>query len=180
MLSAAALTFHRTQYERQGFTIFLNAARPAFLRQMTAIVALAREENIIAGDDSAHSWKEIAIDPPLALPDIVAGLSFSVLVGGEPCRIAHWLNVYEPGEFIGAHADAGGDAQFMIPIEMPPPREGGDLWVETKERTLPVALGDVFVFAAHRLTHGTTAVQAGRRITFNGRIWLRHKTLEQR
>ncbi len=180
MLSAAALAFHYTQYELQGFTIFLNAARPTFLSQMAAIVARAREEDLIEGDESAHSWKEIAIDPPLSLPDMIAGLNLSALLGGEPGRMSHWLNVYEPGEFIGSHVDAGGDVQIMIPIEMPPPGEGGGLWVETKERILPVAVGDVLLFAAHRLRHGTTAVQSGRRVSFNGRIWLRHKTLELR
>jgi hypothetical protein len=180
MVSAAALTFHRTQYALQGFTIFLNAARPAFLRQMAAIVALAREEDLIKGDESPHAWKEVAIDPPLALPDMIAELSFADLLGSEPDRMAHWLNVYEPGEFIDAHADAGGDVQLMIPVEMPPPGEGGALWLGTMQRILPVAVGDVLLFAAHRLLHGTTAVQAGRRISFNGRIWLRHKTFELR
>lgn len=172
MPSSPAMSFHRAQYEQQGFTIFLNAARPDFLGQMAAIVALAHEEDLIEGDRSAHSWKEITIDPPLALPNILSELDLPTLLGGEPRRMAQWLNVYESGEFIGTHVDAGGEVQLMIPIEMPPPGEGGDLWVKTKERILPVAVGDVLLFAAHRLRHGTTAVQAGHRISFNGRVWL--------
>lgn len=171
MISAEAIAFHRKQYELQGFTILLNAVRPAFLSQMAAIVASARDEDLIEGDESAHSWKEIVIDPPISLPDMIVGSGLAKLLGNEPARMAHWLNVYEPGEFIGAHVDAGGDAQLMIPIEMPPPGEGGDLWIECRERILPVAVGDVLLFAAHRLRHGTMAVRSGRRISFNGRLW---------
>ncbi|MCB1469854.1 MAG: 2OG-Fe(II) oxygenase [Rhizobiaceae bacterium] len=173
---APAFSFHRKQYEQQGFTILLNAARPVLLRQMARIIERACEEDFIEGDESEHSWKEIAIDPPLALSEMIAGFDVKHLLGGQLGRSAHWLNIYEPGEFIGAHVDAGGDMQIMIPIEMPPPFEGGELWVNDKECILPVALGDVLLFAAHRVRHGTTAVRSGRRVSFNGRMWLRDST----
>lgn len=43
-----------------------------------------------------------------------------------------------------------GDAQLMIPIEMPLQEEEGDLWVKNRKRILPVTVGDVLLFAAHR------------------------------
>lgn len=172
MQSAAVLNFHRAQYKQQGFTIFLNAARPAFLERMSNIVAQTHERNLIEGDESSHSWKEIAIDPPLALLEIFADFNLAGVIDGEPLRMTQWLNIYRQGEFIGTHVDAGGEAQLMIPIEMPPSGEGGDLWVENKRRILPVTPGDVLLFAAHRLRHGTTTVKSGRRISFNGRMWL--------
>lgn len=177
MVSAAALAFHRKQYELQGFTILVNSLRPDFLTRMTAIVTRTREDEFVEGDESSHSWKEIAIDPPLSLLDITAEVDLAALLGREPDCMTHWLNVYESGEYIGAHVDAGGDAQLMIPVEMPPPGEGGDLWVENKGRILPIAVGDMLLFAAHRLRHGTTIVTFGRRISFNGRIWLRQEIL---
>lgn len=173
MISAAAIAFHRKQYELQGFTILLNAVRPTFVSQMVSVIASTRDKDLIEGDESAHSWKEIVIDPPISLYDMIAGPSLATLLGNEPTRMSHWLNIYEPGEFIGAHVDAGGDAQLMIPVEMPPSGEGGDLWIECRDHVLPVAVGDVLVFAAHRLRHGTTTIRSGRRISFNGRLWLK-------
>lgn len=171
MTSAAAIAFHQKQYELQGFTILLNAVRPTFVSQMVALVTSTRDENLIEGDESAHSWKEIVIDQPISLYDMIAGPSLATLLGNEPARMSHWLHVYEPGEFIVAHVDAGGDAQLMIPVEMPPSGEGGDLWVDSRNRVLPMAVGDVLLFAAHRLRHGTTAVKSGHRISFNARLW---------
>jgi hypothetical protein len=172
MTSSTALEFHRTQLRQQGFTIFLNAARAEFLAEMAANVSRTREEDLVEGDESTHSWKEVPIDPPHELSDFVAGLDPSLVVERRPAKMTQWINVYDLGEFIGAHVDAGGDVQMMIPIELPLPGEGGDLWVRSKQCVLPVGAGDVLLFAAHRLRHGTTPVRSGRRISLNARIWL--------
>ena len=173
MLSIDALNFHRRQYEQQGFTILLNAARLDLIRKIISTVALAHASDLIEGDESSHSWKEIEVKPPVALTEMITGVFIPDLIGGEPFRMAHWVNVYELGEYIGTHVDATGDAQIMIPIELPPDGDGGNLWVVTKQCILPVSVGDVLLFTAHRLRHGTTAVRSGRRVSFNARIWLR-------
>lgn len=164
--------FHQIQYERFGYTVFANAVSDGLVREMATRFRVARNSDLIAGDESNHSWRELSLAAEDVPDEPILGQQVASVLHTEPIRAVHWLNVYEVNEYIGAHVDTGGDAQLMIPIEMPPAGAGGEIWIGARDRLVPLSVGDALLFAAHRIRHGTTTILQGRRISLNVRMWL--------
>ncbi len=164
--------FHRRQYELQGFTVFVGVISKRLIDHMNSIVQSASENDLVDGEESCHSWHEIPLGTSDALSASTLGSYLATVLPTAPVRNVQWLNVYGVDEYIGHHVDAGGEAQLMIPIEMPPAGSGGEIWIGAREMLLPIGVGDALLFAAHRLRHGTTAVGTRRRVSLNVRMWL--------
>ena len=164
--------FHRMQYNQQGFTLLPGRVRCHFIKFMAQMIVAATSSTLMDGDESDHSWKEINIQPVISLAELLVDVDLPKIIGFEPVSMVQWLNVYEEGGFIDTHVDAGGDSQILIPLELPEPSQGGLLWIGEKDETLPIGIGDILIFEAHRLRHGTTPLLTGRRVSFNGRLWL--------
>jgi len=165
-------SFHKVQYQQLGYTIFTNAVSKHLIGAMRSKVFAARDCELIGGDESTHSWREF----PLAASDLpsepVLKEYLASVLPLASIRIVHWLNIYRVDEYIEAHVDAGGEAQLMIPIEIPPSGGGGEIWIGANERLLPLGVGDALLFAAHRVQHGTTKVLDGQRVSLNARMWM--------
>jgi hypothetical protein len=88
-------------------------------------------------------------------------------------RSFQWVNVMKAGQFIARHRDAAGDAQIVVPLYVPPRAAGGQLWLNRKENLVPAGKGDLVLFKARRIFHGTTKVKglANSRVTLNIRLW---------
>lgn len=164
--------FHRRQYERQGYTVFVGAVSERLIDRMNAIVQDTSDSDLVDGEESCHSWREIPLRTSDALSDSTLGSYLANVLPTAPARNVQWLNVYGIDEYIGVHMDAGGEVQLMIPIEMPPAGSGGEIWIGATEMLLPIGVGDALLFAAHRLRHGTTPVVTRRRVSLNVRMWL--------
>jgi len=165
-------SFHRTQYIQNGYTVFAGAMTDSFINGVLSILSEAHVGELVAGDESSHSWREL----PLTEEDIPDHKSLwtytEEVLGAFPVKTSHWLNVYNAGEFIAGHVDAGGQAQLMVPLEMPLVGSGGEIWIGNKRQLIPLSVGDVLLFAAHKVPHGTTKVTEGRRVSLNIRLWL--------
>ena len=171
-LPKASYEFYRTQLARQGFTILLNGARPEFVADALQTTSNTCWEKLTLGDTSTHSWREIALMEPIPNEYLLREVDIAKIIGAKPANLSQWINIYGPGEYIAGHRDAGGDIQLVIPLELPPPDGGGELWIGGEDRRLPIGVGDVLVFAASKLLHGTNPIREGRRISFNSRMWL--------
>lgn len=125
------------------------------------------------GDGSNHSWDEYHLtDDELnwfirELPPVSAIAALSNNVVG-------WINRFGYGAWIAPHRDAGGDVQCIVPLELTAPDQGGVLWIGSREHSIPMQLGDLLLFNASKLPHGTTQIVArsARRITINLRFWM--------
>jgi hypothetical protein len=93
------------------------------------------------------------------------------IAGFRSVRQHQWINLFEAGQFVEAHKDAGGELHLLIPIEVPIRLEGGQFWLQQNKDIVPVGVGDALLFNANVIRHGTTSVKSGRRITFNARLW---------
>ncbi len=164
--------FYRRQYQCFGYTVFTNLIADGLVKAMIERLQSAKTADLVAGDESAHSWREL----PLEVTDFPDPMPWQTQVlevlGDAPTKAVHWLNIYRENEYIGAHVDAGGEAQLMIPIEMPPAGSGGEIWIGSRGHIVPLSVGDVLLFAAHRKRHGTTKVAQGTRVSLNVRMWL--------
>ncbi|MDA8586771.1 2OG-Fe(II) oxygenase [Rhodobacteraceae bacterium] len=166
------MPFHQAQYVKNGYTVFASAVSNEFISNVLSRFELADAGELVAGDESSHSWREFALSEE-DIPAHAALLTYAdAVLGAPPVRASHWLNVYNIDEFIAGHVDAGGEAQLMVPLEMPPAGSGGDIWIGSQRQLIPLSVGDALLFAAHRQSHGTTAVNEGRRISLNIRLWL--------
>lgn len=163
--------FHQIEFNLHGFTLLRNCIRHDFREYIVRRVAEASSYELTEGDVSTHSWKEVNIQPNIELSDFLVGVKLSHIIGFEPVSMVQWTNVYNEGKFIDAHVDAGGDAQLLIPLVVPKFSKGGLIWIGETHKTLPMRVGDILIFAAHRLLHGTTPVLNGQRISFNVRLW---------
>ena len=164
--------FYRAQLTQQGFTIILNGARPEFVINALEFASNTCRKELTPGDTSSHSWTEFSLTAPTSNEDLLSEIDIAKIIGTEPTCISQWINIYEPGEYIAGHRDAGGDIQMMIPLELPTSNGGGELWIGDEGRLLPIGVGDVLVFAASKILHGTRPIRKGRRVSFNSRMWL--------
>jgi hypothetical protein len=165
-------TFHKTQFQQLGYTVFTNAVSPALVNAMRSKVQAAQSDDLVKGDESTHSWREIAINASELPNQLILDQNVESTISSSPHRSVHWLNIYNVDEYIGGHVDAGGEVQLMLPIELPDAGLGGEIWVGSPRKILPVSIGDALLFAAHQIPHGTTKILAGRRISLNVRMWL--------
>lgn len=126
------------------------------------------------GDGSAHSWIEHPLDA-----DLIAQLSREIPLLGAISKYATavvgWVNRFRQDEWIAAHRDAAGDLQCIVPLVVPDCAQGGQLWIQTRARLVPALPGDMLLFNAAALVHGTNAimVENAERVTLNLRYWLR-------
>ncbi len=128
----------------------------------------------VPGDESAHAWQECLLERP-ELTAILAEVPFVARLSKRADRLTAWVNWFAQGQWIGKHRDADGDVQLIVPIELPQPGQGGDLWIENAGNTVPLGLRDVLAFNAALHPHGTTSLKQteSTRTTLNIRLWLR-------
>lgn len=155
--------------------------RPVVLRDVVASLELGALRKLLAdlpadrwapGDRTTHSWQECLLQPEeeSAVNSISPAISrFTALAS----RTAAWVNSFGAGEWIGKHRDVDGDAQLIIPLNVPSFEQGGYLWVNARKTVILVQAGDLLVFNASVLPHGTTSILApdARRVTLNIRLW---------
>jgi hypothetical protein len=126
------------------------------------------------GDNSAHSWKEWAGEMPFDIPKSLSLNLIGRILGKPIIRYVQWFNVYTRGQFIPSHRDISGDAQLNVCIEVPSVSHGGQLWLNSSECIVPMGVGDVLLFGASAIPHGTTPVDGDdttRRVVLNVRLW---------
>jgi|GEM_PF-2488984 len=128
-----------------------------------------------AGDCSHESWQETSGKIPA---DIMSGIPQDLVVGVCGQRVSNqvqWFNLYRNGQFIRGHRDAAGDLQMLFCIEAPPASEGGQLWLNKVSNVIEMHPGDLLLFKASKLLHGTNLIAShsqSRRLTLNVRLWL--------
>ena len=99
------------------------------------------------------------------------------IVSRPIARYSQWINVFDVGQYVGSHCDAAGDAHLIVPISVPDISHGGQLWLRNKRNIVPVAVGDILIFCANAIPHGTTIVSRTapvQRVSFNMRVWFDH------
>lgn len=128
-----------------------------------------------AGERSEHSWDEYRLTMG-ELDRLRGDLPLIAHIADLATDMAGWINRFGKGSWIASHRDAGGDLQCILPLELPAPHHGGAIWIGSPEITVPMEVGDMLLFNAASLPHGTTPVIADgkRRITMNLRFWMRH------
>lgn len=125
------------------------------------------------GDESPHRWAEhhISSDALTAAYHVHPLLEE---LAHRAKRVVGWINRFGRGAWIESHRDVAGDLHCIIPIQVPPCGGGGQLWIGTCGREMPAAPGDLLLFNATALPHGTTEIVAfdTQRVTLNLRFWL--------
>jgi hypothetical protein len=130
------------------------------------------ESRWVRGDDTEHAWLECL----LTASDVDSVLRESAAVAqfvNAADRVTAWVNVFGRGEWIGAHRDADGDVQLVVPIIVPTQGPGGALWIDSEDCIIPMGTGDLVAFNAARHLHGTTPPMHAMdsRATLNVRLW---------
>jgi hypothetical protein len=125
------------------------------------------------GDGSEHSWDEYYLTGA-ELDRLRGDLPLLPRLADLATHMVGWINRFGEGSWIGSHRDAGGDVQCIIPLELPAPHNGGTIWIGCPDLAIPMDVGDLLLFNASSLPHGTSTIvtEGGRRITINLRFWI--------
>ena len=125
------------------------------------------------GDSSSHSWDEHHLSAE-EISELCQMHPLLEALASSATSTVGWINRFRFGAWIAPHRDAGGDLQCIIPVELPAASQGGQLWIGSPKREVPAAAGDLLLFSAASLTHGTStiATKGERRVTINLRFWL--------
>ena len=126
-----------------------------------------------AGDGSEHSWDEYHLSGA-ELDRLRHNLPLVAHLVDLATDMVGWINRFGEGSWIASHRDAGGDVQCILPLELPAPDHGGAIWIGSPDLTIPMKVGDLLLFNAASLPHGTSPVvgDGRRRITINLRFWI--------
>lgn len=169
-MDSAELTL--LQAARHRPVVLRDAIASKELRALWKMLAGLPSDRWAPGDGTTHSWQECFLQPgELCAIDLISPeiARFTALAS----RTAAWINAFGTGEWIGRHRDADGDVQVIVPLNVPAFDQGGHLWVNTRATVVPVKAGDLLLFNASVLPHGTTRIEAhgARRVTLNIRLW---------
>jgi hypothetical protein len=164
---------HKNEFLERRFTIIPAPENDALVNAALDLIRSAENGEWVPGDESSHSWRESSGPLPLTITALLPFDSAAAVAGRSIARHVEWFNVYGEGEFIAGHRDADGDFQMLIGIDVPPPLSGGQLWLGHRDAMIPMRTGDLLLFEAAKLVHGTTPiVGAGvQRVTLNVRMW---------
>ncbi len=124
------------------------------------------------GDETDHSWSEYHIDQR-QLRKWCANVDFLSAAMQRASTAVGWINRFCHGEWIGPHKDAGGDLQLVCTLCVCSRVEEGAIWIRKPDRLIPMAAGDILIFRAADLVHGTTDIASRHeeRVTLNLRLW---------
>lgn len=147
----------------------LDSARLDILRRISNLPTSAWQ----AGDETDHSWSEHQIGND-ELTEWCAESDFVFSAMKRAVNAVGWINRFRQHQWIGAHKDAGGDLQLVCALAVASRHEEGAIWIGNHERLIPMNAGDILVFRADSIVHGTTNIsqQLDERITLNLRLWL--------
>jgi len=166
---------HRKNYLINRWTLLRGCIAPDVIGICKKFVRNSPLGVWVAGDSTPTSWRESLNGPPFKVCDALPMELISDVTGIPIARTAQWINVFSASEFIPEHKDAAGDAQILIVIEVPPISHGGQLWLHAPDTIVPAAEGDMLLFQASTISHGTTPIlptSPHRRISLNIRLWL--------
>ena len=152
--------------------VLRDAVSSLHLRALRRLLIELPDNRWAPGDSSAHTWQECLLRSTEIRS--VTSISPAILRFTElASRTAAWINSFGPRQWIGRHRDADGDAQLIIPLSVPSFDQGGQLWVGTKKVIVPVQVGDLLIFNASSIAHGTTPTREldAQRVTLNIRLW---------
>lgn len=139
------------------------------LRTLRAWISGLPPERWSDGDEASHGWQECQLTPDeIAHVEEVIG---PLRLGAT--EVVAWVNRYRRNTWIDAHRDASGDLQWLVAIAAPEAGAGGEIWLSSPERTVPMTEGDALLFHAAAIEHGTTPPtrEDGMRISLNVRLW---------
>lgn len=162
-------------YRQQRFVLIPGCITNTVVRRCLALVSDLNQPKWRNGDNSSHSWKELSGPSLVELNTIVPSHRLEAILHRKLRASFQWLNVYSGCQFIPGHRDAGGDAHLLACISVPRPDEGGQFWLDRKNRIIPLGVGDVLLFEANNLLHGTTPMSLDcntKRVTLSTRLWL--------
>jgi hypothetical protein len=165
---------HKNEFSRQQFTVIAAPENDALVNSALDMIKSGDMGEWVPGDDSSHSWRESSGPLPFAISALLPFELATAIVGRPIARHVEWFNVYGEGEFIAGHRDADGDFQMLIGIAVPPISNGGQLWLGHRDAIIPMRRGDLLLFEAAKLVHGTTPIVKGagiQRVTLNVRMW---------
>ena len=166
------LLSHGEAFQRDRYTVLSHAKYWPLVTSCREYLQSCRDW--VKGDASVTSWRESGEELPEAIISRIPLSEVTLITGLQTGRHAAWFNVYEEGQFIPAHKDVSGDVQLLICIDAPPEDTGGHLWLKKQSNVLALAPGDILIFEAAKLVHGTTPVGSNTghsRVTLNVRIW---------
>ena len=169
----ARAAFEAELFSHAGFVILPGVVHPTFVAECKSLIEVIKERDWTYGNQTRHKWREYGRPRLLPLSRALDSALLGAACPGRIVRQFQWVNLFEQGQFVERHKDAGGDAHLLIPIEVPSRADGGQFWLEHKRSVLPVGVGDALLVRADAILHGTTAITSvgGRRITFNTRLW---------
>jgi hypothetical protein len=158
---------------RQRPLVIASDIEPSIIEKLIVWVAAIPSSAWSKGDLSERSWDEHALTRA-ELNWLINQLQLVAGIAALSDEVVGWINRFGYGTWIAAHRDAGGDVQCIIPLELPLPDEGGALWVGSSDQSVPMQAGDLIVFNAAALSHGTSRIVApnAQRITINLRFWI--------
>jgi len=154
-------------YRRYHWALLRRFVSPCSLSAYLSDVLNAPSKRVTVGD-RVEWWTQHAIGPQSSLGAYLHSSSIFQLASGasgltlkrEP---AIWAQVYELGQMISLHRDAGGDIQLLVCLESPDQQSGGAFCMRTEESDIQIQLqaGDALLFKATDILHGTTRLVVG-------------------